>query len=127
MKRFIFTLFVSLSLTVAAFANDEIYKTWSFEGHRISVRVSSPDSPVTIRKGEAKIPIYVSSSHDVNGMIVFIDFLKNGRSVTDGSGMAGCLKGSPGSYYLFLQDAKVYYSSLVDGQYKIIILTQPEY
>lgn len=127
MKRFIFILIVVFSLTLTSYANTEIYKTWTSDGHQTSVRVSSPNSPVTIRKGEAKIPIYVSSSHDVNGMIVFIDFLRNGRSVTDGSGMAGCLKGSPGSYYLLLQDAKVYYSSLVDGQYKIVILSQPEY
>lgn len=127
MKRFIFILIAVFSLTLTSYANTEIYKTWTSDGHQTSVRVSSPNSPVTIRKGEAKIPIYVSSSHDVNGMIVFIDFLRNGRSVTDGSGMAGCLKGSPGSYYLLLQDAKVYYSSLVDGQYKIVILSQPEY
>lgn len=127
MKRFLFTLFVSLSLTMTSYANTEIYKTWTTDGHQTSVRVSSPNSPVTIRKGEAKIPIYVSPSYDVEGLIVDIDFMRNGRSVTDGSGMAGCLKGSPGSYYLLLQDAKVYYSSLVDGQYKIIILTQPEY
>lgn len=128
MKIRLTSLIAAMLLTVSSYANDEYYTAWTKdEGKQVKVKISSPDRPITIRAGKAKIPIYVSPSYNIGGTIVSIDFLKNGKSVTGGYGMGGCLQGSPGSYYLILEDATMYWNALVDGQYKIIILPGMKY
>lgn len=107
-------------------ANDETYRAWTNDsGKEVMVTISSSKNPLTIKNGQARIPIFVSPNYDIKGTMVLLDFYKNGSSVTEGYGMGGFLDGTPGNWFLILRDAEMYYNTLKDGSYYIVILPQP--
>lgn len=124
LKTFLLTTLLAVA-SVTSFANTRFYKVWTSDGYERSVEISSPERPVVIKNGSAVIPVYSSNNYLAEGAYIVVDFIRNGESVTDGNGMAGFLTNENGQLCLKLHNATIYWSSLVDGAYDIIILPQP--
>lgn len=124
MKIFLLTALLAVA-SVTSFANTRLYKVWTSDGYERTVEISSPERPVVIKNGSAIIPVYSSNNYLAERAYILVDFIRNGISVTDGNGMAGFLTNVNGQLCLRLDNATIYWSSLVDGAYDVIILPQP--
>ena len=127
MKKKLLLLLLYSVICIAVRANTESYTTWIDNGNiKVTVRIGAPDTYLKIQNGRIRIPISVSPSCDVSGTMVNIDFLKNGRSMTNGNGMGGLVQKDVKGYYLQGVDLPLYWSNLKDGLYKVVILPQPQ-
>lgn len=127
MKKIMLSLLVLMLGVISAAANSHTYRAWDKNGNQVTVSVASPDSPVVIKNGEAIIPLKITPGYDVPGLMVTVDFIRNGKSATNGCGMSGIPQGGPGNWYIVLKNATMYWGSLVDGSYIIEIKEQPQY